>query len=170
MSRKDPRIKIDHAALNVSDLDVSEAFYQEALGLRVARASLHPCRCASMAREGKVVLTLWEQRRGRFKIHRPGLHHLAFEARSVEEVNRTKGILANLGARWSEGTGLYHEGAIPAGIYFRDPDGMRIELYVRENARKRSPKEDLLPSTSDLENPPGVSPTVSFPQAPRVLQ
>jgi lactoylglutathione lyase len=162
------RIKIDHAALNVSDLDVSEAFYQEALGLRVARESLHPCRCASMAREGKVVLTLWEQRRGRFKMHRPGLHHLAFEARSVEEVNRAKGILANLGARWSERTALYHEGAISAGIYFSDPDGMRIELYVRENARKRSPKEDLRPSTSDLENQ-RVSPALSFPQAPRVL-
>jgi hypothetical protein len=30
-SRKDSDIKIDHAALNVCDLDVSEAFYREAL-------------------------------------------------------------------------------------------------------------------------------------------
>jgi catechol-2,3-dioxygenase len=65
MNRKDPVIKIDHAALNVSDLDVSEVFYQEALGLRVARESRHPCRYAAMAMEGKVVLALWEQRHGR---------------------------------------------------------------------------------------------------------
>jgi hypothetical protein len=32
-----------HAALNVYDLDVSEAFYREALGLSVARESTHPC-------------------------------------------------------------------------------------------------------------------------------
>jgi hypothetical protein len=61
--------------------------------LRVARESRHPCRYATMAMEGKVVLALWEQRHGRFKTCCPGLHHLAFEARSVEEVNRTKGIL-----------------------------------------------------------------------------
>jgi catechol-2,3-dioxygenase len=80
-----------------------------------------------MARDGKVVLTLWEQRHGQFKMHRPGLHHLAVEARSVEEVNRTKGILNTLGAQWGEGTQLYHEGPMSAGIYFSDPDGMRIE-------------------------------------------
>jgi hypothetical protein len=44
MSRKDSDIKIDHATLNVYDLDVSEAFYREALGFergaRVASSSL----------------------------------------------------------------------------------------------------------------------------------
>jgi catechol-2,3-dioxygenase len=43
ISRKDSDIKIDHATLNVYDLDVSEAFYREALGLSVAHESLHPC-------------------------------------------------------------------------------------------------------------------------------
>lgn len=42
-SRNDSDINIDHAALNVYDLDVSEAFYREALGLSVAQESLHPC-------------------------------------------------------------------------------------------------------------------------------
>jgi lactoylglutathione lyase len=135
MTNQDPGIKMDHAALSVSDLNLSEAFYQEALGLRVAYESLHPCRYATMERDGKVVLTLWEQRHGRFKMHRPGLHHLAFEAKSVEEVNRTRGILDNLGARWCEGARLYHEGTMLVGILFRDPDGMGIELFVPEKAR-----------------------------------
>ena len=93
-----------------------------------------------MARDGKVVLTPWEQRHGQFKMHRPGLHHLAVEARSVEEVNRTKGILNTLGARWSERTQMYHEGP-------RQPEFTSAILTVRgsncmlrrtrENPRKR---------------------------------
>lgn len=62
------------------------------------------------------------------------------EARSVEEVNRTKGILNTLGAQWSERTQMYHGGTTSAGIYFSDPDGNRIELYAPEKARKSSQK------------------------------
>ena len=89
-----------------------------------------------MARDGKVVLTPGEQRHGQFKMHRPGLHHLAVEARSVEEVNRTKGILNTLGAQWSEPDPDVPRGTTSAGIYFSDPDGTRIELYAPENPRK----------------------------------
>ena len=142
-------IAVGHIALNVSDLDVSEAFYREVLGLRVVSESLElPFRYASLARDGKTVLTLWEQSDGRFKKRRPGLHHLAFEADSMEEVNRTKGILENLGARWSEGAQLYEEGLRSDAIHFKDPDGIRIEVYsaARSDTHDvaRSPLEDDL--------------------------
>jgi hypothetical protein len=62
------------------------------------------------------------------------------EARSVEEVNRTKGILNTLRAQWSEGTQMYHEGP-------RQPEFTLAILTVRgsncvlrrtrENPRKR---------------------------------
>jgi lactoylglutathione lyase len=123
-------IALGHIGLNVSDLDVSEGFYQEVLGLCVVEESLQfPSRYASMARDGKTVLTLWEQGAGRIKKRRPGLHHLAFEVDSVEEVNRTKGLLDNLGAPWTEGVRIYAEGSRAASIRFKDPDGIRIELY-----------------------------------------
>ena len=123
-------IVLGHIGLTVSDLDVSEGFYQEVLGLRVVDESLQfPSRYASMARDGKTVLTLWEHSGGRMKKRRPGLHHLAFEADSVEEVNRTKGLLDNLGAHWTEGARIYPEGSRAASIHFEDPDGIRIELF-----------------------------------------
>jgi lactoylglutathione lyase len=123
-------IALGHIGLTVSDLDVSEGFYQEVLGLRVVNESLQfPSRYASMARDGKTVLTLWEHSGGRIKKRRPGLHHLAFEAGSVEEVNRTKRLLDNLGALWTQGAGTYPEGSRAAAIHFEDPDGIRIELY-----------------------------------------
>lgn len=126
-------IALGHVGITVSDLDVSEGFYQEVLGLRVVNESLQfPCRYASMAREGKTVLTLWEYSGGRIKKRRPGLHHLAFEAGSEEEVNRTKALLDNLGAHWTEGARIYPEGSRAAAIHFEDPDGIRIELYSSE--------------------------------------
>jgi lactoylglutathione lyase len=128
-------ITLGHIGITVSDLDVSEGFYQEVLGLRVVDESLQfPSRYASMARDGKTVLTLWEQSRRRPKKHRPGLHHLAFETDSMEEVNRTKRLLEHLGARWGEGARLYPEGSAGATIYFEDPDGIRIELYSPDHA------------------------------------
>jgi lactoylglutathione lyase len=124
-------LALGHIGLTVSDLDVSEGFYQEVLGLRVIDESLQfPSRYASMARGGKTVLTLWEQSGGQIKKCRPGLHHLAFEAESVEEVNRTKGLLDNLGAQWSEEARIFAEGSRTAAIHFQDPDGVRIELYA----------------------------------------
>ena len=82
-----------------------------------------------MAQDGRIVLTLWKQRGGRFKKHRPGLHHLALEVVSLEELNRTKGLLDNLGMHWSEGAATHAEGASLDVAYFEDPDGIRIEVY-----------------------------------------
>jgi lactoylglutathione lyase len=83
MQRNIGTMALGQIGLNVSDLDVSEGFYQEVLGLRVIDEFLQfPFRYASMARDGKTVLTLLEQTRGRFKTRRPGLHHLVFEAKS----------------------------------------------------------------------------------------
>jgi lactoylglutathione lyase len=125
---KGGNIAIGHIGLTVSDLDVSEGFYQEVLGLSVVDESLQfPSRYASLARDGKTVLTLWEHSGGRIK--KPGLHYLAFETKSVEEVNRTKGLLDSLGMHWTEGAPIYPEGSRAAAIHFEDPDGIRIEVY-----------------------------------------
>jgi lactoylglutathione lyase len=130
MTPKTGTIALGNIGLNVSDLDISEAFYQEVFGLRVAEESLQlPRRFASMARGGKTVLTLWEHGGGQLEQCRQGLHHLTFEANSIEEVNRTKGILDNLGARWFEAGGLHNDGSRTAAIYFADPDGTRIKVY-----------------------------------------
>jgi lactoylglutathione lyase len=135
-------IALGHIGLTVSDLDVSEGFYQEVLGLRVVDESLQfPSRYASMARDGKTVLTLWEQSGRRIKKRQPALHHLAFEAESVEEVNRTKGLLDNLGAHWTEGARIYLEGSRTAAIHFEDPDGIRIELYSSDQSAASDGRE-----------------------------
>jgi lactoylglutathione lyase len=129
-------IALGHIGINVSDIDVSEAFYQEVLGFRVGDESLEfPFRYASMMLDGKPVLTLWEHGAKPAKQRRAGLHHLAFEAKSVKEVDRTKGLLKLIGTPWTEGARLYDEGTRAAAIHFQDPDGIRIEVYTPEAAK-----------------------------------
>src|SRR5215831_3405578 len=120
-------IKISNIGLNVSDIEISKAFYQEVLGLRVVEESRQlPLRYASMTRDGRTLLTLWENSRMRLGNCPPALHRLTFVADSTEEVNRTKKLLENLGARWSKQTS-----SSPA-LHFEDPDGIPIELYSQD--------------------------------------
>lgn len=142
MIKRNPNtIAVGPIGLNVSDIDVSEGFYQEVLGLRVAEESLRsPFKFASMARDGKTVLTLWEKSGEWLNRCRPGLDHLSFEADSVEAVNRTKGLLDNVGASWSEGRLLNKQVSRSAAIHFKDPDGVRIEVYSVDHADKVRPE------------------------------
>ena len=130
MKRNPSTIAVGHVGLNVSNIEVSAVFYRDVFGFTIARESIEgPFGYASMAQDGRIVLTLWEQRGGRFKKHRPGLHHLAFEAASLEELNRTKGLLDNLGMHWGEGVATHAEGSSLDVVYFEDPDGIRMEVY-----------------------------------------
>jgi catechol-2,3-dioxygenase len=85
MKRSPSSMAVGHVGQNVSDVDLSTVFYLEVFGFTIVHESIDgPFRFVSMAQGGKVVLTLWQQHGGRFKKRRPGLHHLAFEAASIE--------------------------------------------------------------------------------------
>jgi lactoylglutathione lyase len=128
-------LTVGHVGLNVSDIEISKIFYQEVLGLRVAEESRQvPLRYATLARDGRTLLTLWEDSSVRLRKCPPALHRLAFVADSAEEVDRTKGLLENLGARWSEKDPLNSQPLSSAVLHFRDPDGIPIELYSADRA------------------------------------
>lgn len=130
MKNNSGSIKIGNIGLNVSDIEISKAFYQEVLGLRVSAESRQlPLRYASMTRDGRTLLTLWENSRMRLGNCPPALHRLTFVADSTEEVNRTKRLLEDLGARWSQEDPLCSEASSSAVLHFEDPDGIPIELY-----------------------------------------
>jgi catechol 2,3-dioxygenase-like lactoylglutathione lyase family enzyme len=121
-----------HVGLNVSDLARAKAFYREVFGLDVLGESVDPARgWAFLGRGSDVVLTLWGQSTGSFVTDRPGLHHLSFQVESVEQVQETERRVRKLGARIHHGGVVPHaEGRDSGGIFFEDPDGIRLEVFA----------------------------------------
>lgn len=132
-----PALATGHVGINVTDLDRSVTFYRDALGfepLAVNREGEH--RYAFLGTGGTLRLTLWQQSDGRFSTETPGLHHLSFEAASIEEVRTVEAALKALGTEFAhDGVVAHGEGTASGGIFFTDPDGTRLEVYAPTGAQ-----------------------------------
>ena len=129
-------LKTGHVGLNVTDLERSTTFYREVLGLDLqAEGTDADRRWAFLGRDGQLVLTLWQQSDGRFDTARPGLHHLSFQVASVDEVRAVQATLEGLGADFLyDGVVPHREGAASGGVFFTDPDGIRLEVFTPSGA------------------------------------
>lgn len=139
------QFKTGHVGLNVSDLERSKRFYQQVFGFEVAGESRNEGRAyAFLAQGGTLVLTLWQQSRGTFAKERPGLHHLSFQVGSMDEVLTAERRLRDAGAHVHHGGVVPHaEGADSGGVFFDDPDGIRLEIFAAEGARgTAAPRSD----------------------------
>src|SRR5262249_12254373 len=118
--------------LNVSKIDRSKRFYQDVLGLDVLGESQEPDRrFAFLGKDGKVVLTLWQQSEGTAERQRPGLHHLSFQVANIDEVRAAEERLRKLNVRFHyDGIVAHREGANSGGVFFEDPDGIRLEIFT----------------------------------------
>ncbi|MET7396812.1 VOC family protein [Dactylosporangium sp. NPDC005572] len=131
-----PTLDTGHVGLNVTDLARSTAFYTRVFELDViAEPAAGERRFAFLGREGRPVVTLWQQSTGEFPAALPGLHHLAFQAPDIEAVRRAEATLRELGATLVyEGVVPHGEGASSGGVFFTDPDGIRLEIYALTGA------------------------------------
>jgi catechol-2,3-dioxygenase len=120
--------------LNVTELERSVAFYQAIFGFEIAaRSEPGQPAWAFLAHEGELVLTLWQQSSGEPATDRPGLHHLSFQVQTIEELRTLEAKIRDAGAAIRHGGLVPHaEGADSGGIYFTDPDGIRLEVFVPE--------------------------------------
>jgi catechol 2,3-dioxygenase-like lactoylglutathione lyase family enzyme len=125
-------LETGHVGLNVTDLERSTAFYEAALGLRTVGAQTDGERRFAMLGDGeRLVLTLWQQSEGAFDAGRAGLHHLSFRVAGIEDVRRAEARLRDLGVRFHhDGIVAHGEGASSAGVFFEDPDGIRLEIFA----------------------------------------
>jgi catechol-2,3-dioxygenase len=129
-------LQTGHIGLNVSNLDQSKRFYQDVFGFSVLSESLEEGRrFAFLGKSDQIVLTLWQQAEGQFDRRHPGLHHLSFQVASIEEVEVAEQKLRALGAP------LIYNGIVPhsedtasGGLFFEDPDGIRLEIYAPTGA------------------------------------
>jgi catechol 2,3-dioxygenase-like lactoylglutathione lyase family enzyme len=134
MAITDPRT--GHIGLNVTDLDRSRGFYQRVLGFDVlGEGTGADRRFAFLGKPGELRLTLWQQSEGTFDTRSPGLHHLSFQVDSVEEVRAAEATLRELSVDFAyDGVVPHGEGADSGGIFFTDPDGIRLEIYAPSGA------------------------------------
>ncbi|AJF65213.1 VOC family protein [Streptomyces vietnamensis] len=137
-----------HVGLNVTDLTRSLAFYGDVLGFEVlGEGAEKDSRYAFLGQDGRLVLTLWQQSEGTYDSGRPGLHHLAFEAESIEHVRAAEAALTARGASFAyEGVVAHREGAASGGIFFHDPDGTRLEISVPKGAEAAEAPSETAPT------------------------
>ncbi|GAA1706946.1 VOC family protein [Nonomuraea bangladeshensis] len=131
-----PALQTGHVALNVTDLARSTAFYRQVFGFdTLAEQTDGERRFAFLGRDGSLILTLWQQSGGAFPADRPGLHHLSFQVPDIEAVRRHEAVLRDLGVRFAyDGVVPHGEGASSGGVFFTDPDGIRLEIYAPTGA------------------------------------
>ncbi|AZP17738.1 VOC family protein [Streptomyces aquilus] len=129
-------LRTGHIGLNVTDLDRSLAFYRDVLGFTlIGEGKEEDRRYAFLGDGSALVLTLWQQAANGFAGDRAGLHHLAFEADSIERVREYEEALRTYGVDFAyDGVVAHREGAASGGIFFHDPDGTRLEISVPDGA------------------------------------
>ena len=126
-----------HVGINVTDLSRSRDFYADAFGLEAIGGSADgPQRFAFLGRGSDIMLTLWEQSRGAFDSGAPGLHHLSFQADTIDAVRAAEARLKKRGVKFLyDGIVPHMEGADSGGIFFEDPDGLRLEIFAPTGAK-----------------------------------
>ena len=129
-------LRTGHVGLNVTDLERSLPFYVRVFGFEVQAEGKEPGRrWAFLGRDGRLVLTLWQQSDSAFPESSAGLHHLSFQVDSIEEVRAAEAVLRELDAEFRyDGIVPHAEGMSSGGIFFTDPDGIRLEIYAPSGA------------------------------------
>lgn len=143
-----PVLATGHVGLNVTDLKRSTEFYSDIFGLKILNNSETPGREFVFLGSGSaLVLTLWKQSEGTYQTRVPGLHHLSFQAESIEQVQEAEKRLRDRKAK------VYHDGIVAhgehtssGGIFFEDPDGIRLEIFAPSGAEQHAPAFTGAPS------------------------
>jgi len=131
-----PAVQTGHVGLNVSDIARSTQFYQDVFGWDIlGRSDEAGRRFAFLGADGQLILTLWEQSAGAADHRRPGLHHLSFQVADIAAVHSFAERLSLQAVRvFHDGIVPHAEGADSGGLFFEDPDGIRLEIFSPSGA------------------------------------
>ncbi|MEZ5426477.1 MAG: VOC family protein [Pyrinomonadaceae bacterium] len=147
-TNKESALQPGHIGLNVRDLEVSKEFYGRVFGFEVLAESKEGEKIfAFLGRNDQVLITLWEQSDREFSRQTAGLHHLSFQVGDIEEVREAEKLLKKIGVKFHyDGVVSHSEGANSGGIFFEDPDGIRLEIYAPTGAKALAAGKQNAPS------------------------
>jgi catechol 2,3-dioxygenase len=149
--------RLGHVVLKVRNAAKSRDFYTRTLGLKVAHEDLQRGTVfLSFGREHHD-LALFQMATGDIPHPaQPGLHHMAWQLGSFEELRAAYRELKAIGVPVESTV----EHNVTRSVYFPDPDGNRVELYCDmvengfETMQMVGPKRDPL----DLDREPATTP------------
>ena len=116
---------IDHIAIEVEDLDRSEEWYGEILGLKRRYEETWGDIPLVMG-IGTTSLAMFARSAEESPAERPGLRHIAFRV-DRENFERAQVELSRRGIEFA-----FSDHEIAHSIYFPDPDGYRLEITTYE--------------------------------------
>lgn len=158
----DPRTTMGAVRLNVSELDRSRAFYEQALGLRATE--LDNGAVALGPRDGRGLVELrGDNSAPRLDPRATGLFHLAILVPSRRDLAFALQRLAI--ARWPLDGASDH--LVSEALYLSDPDGNGIEIYrdrPREEWRRVDGQLQMATLPLDLRGVAGELATIDAPQ------
>jgi glyoxylase I family protein len=128
VSRGDP----SHIDLTVTELDRSRRFCDRVLkfvGYRGGEPGADGCGWMNPKTGFNIALQVArpEHAHTRHSRYAPGLHHLALEAESRQDVDRLHELLLEMQATVLDPPGEYYPGGYYA-VFFSDPDGLKLEF------------------------------------------
>ena len=141
---------INHVSITVSDLPGAMRFFGpllEFLGYAVGQI-FHDSRSGhdltvNINHANGTAFNVWQAEPGladhRFEVYEPGLHHVAFNVETHEQVDAACALVRALGANVLDGPGEFPFG--PGGyyaVYFRGPDGLKFEIVHMPLAEQRA--------------------------------
>ena len=141
-------LKLGHVVLKVRDAARSRDFYTRTLGLKVAHEDLEQGAVFLSFGQTHHDLALFQLASGEAPgPAQPGLHHMAWQVGSFEELRSAHRELRAMGVPIESAV----EHNVTRSVYFHDPDGNRVEIYCDrfddggyEAMRRLGPKRDVM--------------------------
>ena len=132
--------QLGHLVINVRNLDVSEKFYTELMGLKVTNSN--PGKMIFMIANDDISHELALVSVGESALKPESsyvrLAHMAWQMDSLNDLREIYQLLKHTG---TEIKGIGDHG-MSLGIYFSDPDGNEIEVYLQRFLTNRELKVD----------------------------
>jgi catechol 2,3-dioxygenase-like lactoylglutathione lyase family enzyme len=117
---------VDHLVFRVPDMERTERFYSALLGQPLKEDDYLMYICG----DTRLFFTRSaEPGQGKYEKEKTGLNHIAFGVRTLEELKTIHGQL-NAGEISHSGIKLWQDG-LTEYMWLDDPDGMRIEFWLR---------------------------------------